>query len=194
MSDVYISVDIEADGPIPGVYSMLAIGLCVAGTFDGTTYEMRDPAVDTFYRELQPASDEVDTKALLVSGLDRDQLIHTGANPAKAVAEAAAWVRRQSGSHRPVLVGYPLVFDWMFLHWYFVRYCGESPFGFSGGLDMKSIYQSKARVTIDRAGRNDLPEELASTGPHTHNALDDAIEQAQIFSRLFTWRESAACD
>ena len=193
MSDIYISVDIEADGPVPGEYSMLAFGLCVASTFDGATFEARDPAIDTFYRELRPASDQVDPNALSVSGLDRDQLRETGADPAEAMSEATTWVRRQSGSHQPVMVGYPLVFDWMFIHWYFVRYCGESPFGFSGGLDMKSIYQAKARVTIDQAGRNDLPDELASTGPHTHNALDDAIEQAQIFNRLFAWKEPK-CD
>ena len=29
-------------------------------------------------------------------------------------------------------LGYPVVFDWMFLHWYFVNFTGASPFGFSG--------------------------------------------------------------
>jgi hypothetical protein len=52
---------------------------------------------------------------------------------------------------------------------------------------MKTIFQQKARVTLDRAGRKDLPPELRSTHPHTHNALDDAIEQAEIFNRLFAW-------
>jgi hypothetical protein len=33
--DIYISGDIEADGPIPGRYSMLSFGLAVAATFDG---------------------------------------------------------------------------------------------------------------------------------------------------------------
>lgn len=36
-------------------------------------------------------------------------------------------------------------------------------------------------------GRDDLPPELRSTRSHTHNALDDAIEQADIFNRLFEW-------
>jgi hypothetical protein len=88
---------------------------------------------------------------------------------------------------RPVLVGYPVVFDWMFLHWYFVAFCGESPFGFSGALDMKTIYQQKAHVPLDEAGRDDLPTELRAARPHTHNALDDAREQAEIFNKLFLW-------
>jgi hypothetical protein len=38
MTDVYVSADIEADGPIPGVYSMLALGFAVAATFDGVAF------------------------------------------------------------------------------------------------------------------------------------------------------------
>jgi len=187
MADVYISADIEADGPIPGPFSMLSFGLAVASRFDGLTFEPADPAVATFYRELKPISDRFDPQALAVAGLDRDALTRHGADPAEAMGAAAAWVGDQAAGARPVLVGYPVVFDWMFLHWYFVRFLGESPFGFSGALDMKTIYQQKAHVTLDGAGRTDLPTDLASTREHTHNALDDAIEQGEIFNRLFVW-------
>ena len=157
MTDIYISADIEADGPIPGQYSMLAFGLCVASTFNGRSFEARDPTANTFYRELKPAFNEVDQKALSVSGLDRDDLIRNGVEPKHAMDEAADWVARQAGPDRPVLVGYPLVFDGMFLHWYFIHYRQVSPFGFSSGLDMKSMYQAKATVTLDSVGRADLP-------------------------------------
>jgi DNA polymerase III epsilon subunit-like protein len=186
-SDYYISADIEADGPIPGPYSMLAFGLTVAGRFDGQRFDAADPEAATFYRELRPISDDFDPKALEVAGLDRERLASEGANPEAAMAEAAEWVGEQVGGARPVLVGYPVVFDWMFLHWYFIRFAGESPFGFSGALDIKTIYQQKAGVTISEAGRADLPPELRSSREHTHNALDDAVEQAEIFARLFTW-------
>jgi len=186
--DLYISVDIEADGPIPGPYSMLAFGLAVAGRFDGQRFDAADAKAATFYRELRPISDDFDPKALEVAGLDRERLAIEGADPSAAMKEAAAWVAEQTREARPVLVGYPVVFDWMFLHWYFVRYAGESPFGFSGALDIKTIYQQKAGVTLSEAGRTDLPPELRSSREHTHNALDDAIEQAEIFASLFTWQ------
>jgi hypothetical protein len=86
------------------------------------------------------------------------------------------------------------VFDWMFMHWYFVRFLGRSPFGFSGALDMKTMYQQKARVPLDRGGRNDLPPELRSSREHTHNARDDAIEQAEIFARLVDWTARCQAD
>jgi 3'-5' exoribonuclease Rv2179c-like domain len=187
MSDIYVSADIEADGPIPGRYSMLSFGFAVAGRFDGATFEALEPSAETFYRELQPISDEFDSEALAAAGLDRERLRREGADPVAAMREAAEWVERQAADAQPVLVGYPVVFDWMFLRWYFVNFVGESPFGFSAALDMKTIYQQKARVTIDHAGRNDLPPELQSMREHTHNALDDAIEQAEIFNRLFSW-------
>jgi hypothetical protein len=185
--DIYISVDIESDGPIPGRYSMLSFGLAVAGRFDGAVFTAADPDAATFYRELRPVSEEFVPGAVAVTGLDRAQLAAEGADPEEAMADAAAWVTDQAGPARPVMVGYPIVFDWMFMHWYFVRYIGRSPFGFSGALDMKTIYQQKARVPLDQAGRDDLPAVLRSTRAHTHNARDDAIEQAEIFARLFEW-------
>ena len=167
---------------------MLSFGLAVAGRFDGETFTPLDPEAATFYRELKPVGDNFDVEALRVAGLDRDLLAAEGSEPEDAMRDAAAWVSAHAGgSDRAVLVGYPIVFDWQFLHWYFVRFLGRSPFGFSGALDMKTIYQQKARVTLDEAGRDDLPPALRSSRRHTHNALDDAIEQAEIFARLFNW-------
>src|SRR5207245_10020877 len=107
------------------------------------------------YRELKPITDAFDTVALEVIGLDRKILARDGADPAAAMHGAAQWLRIQAGDGRPVMVGYPAVFDWMFIHWYFVRFVGASPFGFSGALDMKTMYQQKARVTLDHAGLDD---------------------------------------
>ncbi len=188
MRDVYISADIEADGPIPGQYSMLSFGLVVAATFDGDSFKPNEPTSATFYRELKPISEQFDRHALAVAGLDREALTHSGTDPMVAMRDAAEWVIAQSKDARAVLVGYPVVFDWMFLHWYFMHFVGKSPFGFSGALDMKTMYQQKAGVTLDVAGRSDLPPELSSRRQHTHNALDDAVEQAEIFNRLFLWK------
>jgi hypothetical protein len=186
-ADIYISADVEADGPIPGRYSLLSFGLCVASRFDGDTFTAEDPRAQTFYRELGPVGDEWLEEAVAASGLDRARLVAEGADPKQTMEEATAWIESVAGEARPVLVGYPVVFDWMFLYWYFIAFTGASPFGFSSALDMKTIYQQKARVTLDAAGRTDLPPELRATQAHTHNALDDAVEQAEIFNKLFVW-------
>jgi 3'-5' exoribonuclease Rv2179c-like domain len=187
-ADLYISGDVEADGPIPGRYSMLSFGLCVAGRFDGSDFKPWDPRTETFYVELQPISEQWDPEALSVARLDRDRLKKTGRSPREAMTEAARWVQRVASDDRAVFVGFPAAFDWMFLYWYFVAFAdGGSPFDFSAVLDTKTMFQQKARVVTSAAGLKDLPPSLRSRHPHTHNALDDAIEQADVFARLFLW-------
>jgi hypothetical protein len=187
--DLYISADVEADGPIPGQYSMLAFGLCVAGRFNGSRFERADPTRRTFYRELAPISEDFVPDALEIAGLDRDRLRVDGAQPAEAMAEARDWVIAESRDHRPVLVGFPVVYDWMFLYWYFERFTSEgSPFGHASALDIKTMYQQKASVVVSSAGKDDLPPSLRSTRPHEHHALADALEQAEIFANVFEWK------
>lgn len=187
-TETYFSADVETDGPIPGRFSMLSFGLVCAGHFDGQRF-VREARYDhTFYRELRPISDIYDDEALRVSGLDRDRLQIVGTPAEQAMTEAAEWIRDVAGSARPILVAYPLSFDWLWLYWYFVRFAeGGSPFDHSGAFDIKTAYAAKARTTITQASRSKLPPELRSTRPHTHNALEDAIEQAEIFANLFEW-------
>jgi hypothetical protein len=185
--DCFISADVEADGPIPGPYSMLSFAFVVAGTFDGVTFSPSDlDAAPRFYRELTPISETFDAGALAVSGLDRDRLTREGEEPGTAMTDAAAWTREVAGTHRPVLVAYPLSFDWMWLHWYFVRFgAGGSPFGYSQCLDVKTMIATTLGVTNDRANKRSLPADLVPERPHTHHAMDDAVEQAELFAAVF---------
>jgi hypothetical protein len=186
--DLYISVDVEADGPIPGEFSMLSFGLCLASRYDGTAFEPIEPGpATTFYAELKPISDRYTQEALDVHGLDRDALAVSGQEPEAAMRAAAEWIAARAKGARPVLVAYPLAFDWMFLHWYFVRFAGESPFGHSTCLDIRSIYLARALTPFDRASQPAMPPALLPSRPHTHNAADDAQEQAELFNNVFAW-------
>ncbi|MGA3262768.1 MAG: hypothetical protein ABSC47_01835 [Terracidiphilus sp.] len=186
--DVYFSADVETDGPIPGPFSMLSFGLVLAGTFDGTTFKRPADYRETFYRELQPVSNDFQDEALRVNGLDRDRLVKEGILPATAMTEAAQWVRTLAGAGRPILVAYPLSFDWSFLYWYFIRFSEHgSPFNHSQCFDIKTAFAVKAHIPIASAGRRRLMPSLRSNGVHTHNALEDAIEQAHVFANLFEW-------
>jgi DNA polymerase III epsilon subunit-like protein len=186
--DVYFSVDVEADGPIPLVHSLSSLGAAVAGRFDGASFTRADPAAETFYAELQPLGEEFDAAAAAVSGLDRERLRREGEPPEQAMARFVAWVRATAGADgRPVFVAYPASFDWTWVSIYLARFGGENPFGFSGVLDMKTMYATKARVRIGKAVKRAMPPELLSARPHTHNARDDAIEQADLFANLFEW-------
>lgn len=186
MVDVYISADVETDGPIPGPYSMLSFGLVEIGCSDGGQL-IRAAAPRTFYRELRPVGTLFEPEALAVNGLDRDQLLRAGAEPLEAMDQAREFVQQVAGDRHPVLVAYPLSFDWSFLYWYFMRFGGSSPFSHSRCFDIKTAFAVKGRRTVTSSGRDRLPAFLQSSLAHTHNALDDAREQAEIFTRLFDW-------
>ena len=183
----YISVDIEADGPIPGPYSLLSIGAAVAGTQTTEGFTPADPEERTFYRELRPISEEFVPEALAVSGLDRERLRSEGTEPAVALGEFTDWVREVGAGAQPVMCGYPATYDWTFLYWYLIRFTGSSPFGHSGCLDMKTLYATKAGMPLWAVAKGTMPRHLLSRRPHTHHALDDAVEQAELLANLMAW-------
>jgi len=186
--DEYFSADVETDGPIPGPFSMLSFALVRAGRFDGQRFVRPPEYRDTFYRELKPISDDFEIAALRVNGLDRARLCLEGDDPRQAMTEASAWVQRFARRARPVLVAYPLGFDWSWLYWYFVRFSALGcPFAHSRGFDIKTAVSVKTGLPISSSGRKRLLPQLRSRRQHTHRALDDAIEQAEIFANVFQW-------
>jgi hypothetical protein len=186
--DAYFSADVETDGPIPGPYSILSFALVYAGSFDGryfhrpSNYELR------LYKELRPISNNFEPEALRINGLDRDRLLLEGEPPQKAMTEASLWVKQVAGQAHPVLVAYPLSFDWSWLYWYFVRFSSDgSPFAYSRCFDIKTAVAVKAGIPISTAGRSEIIPLLRPRHVHTHHAVDDAIAQAEIFANVFEW-------
>jgi hypothetical protein len=186
LADIYISADIETDGPIPGPYSMLSFGLVEIGRFDGCSFS-RAAVARTLYRELRPISERFEPEAMAVNRLDRAALQLTGADPLVAMNDAREFVAEIARDGTPVLVAYPLSFDWSFLYWYFVTFGASSPFNHSRCFDIKTAVAVKGRRMVTRSGREQLPAVLRPGLPHNHHALDDAREQAEIFARLFDW-------
>lgn len=186
--DAYFSADVETDGPIPGPFSMLSFAIVFAGSFDGRRFERPASYEDVLYRELSPISDEFEPEALRVNGLDRVRLCIEGEPPQKAMTEAYRWVTGMAGNAKPVLVAYPLSFDWSWLYWYFTRFSEHgSPFEYSRCFDIKTALAVKAHIPISDAGRSRIPSTLLSRHRHTHHAVDDAISQAEIFANVFEW-------
>jgi hypothetical protein len=186
--DLYISADVETDGPVPGPFSMLAFGLVAVGTFDGRNLVSLAGEQPTFYRELRPISHEYQAEALRVNRLDRARLVIEGADPSTAMSAAREWVLQLANDYRPVLVAYPVAFDWAFLYWYFEQFsAGGSPFGHSSCLDIRTLYHALTGTVFDRSSKEHMPTWLLPSSPHTHNALDDAIEQGELFANVLRW-------
>jgi hypothetical protein len=198
MSEAYFSTDIEADGPIPGPYSMSSIGLVIPGfrTNDGSIRRIGREAQPVHYVELKPISEHFIPEAARVSGLDRVDLITKGTEPADAMAALNTWITDAcvqladsiQERVRPVFAAYPLGFDWLFYYWYSIEFTGSSPFGHSTAIDMKTLFASKANRAVVRSTKRDMPRHLRGEGPHTHHALDDAREQGEMLMNLLEWK------
>lgn len=173
-NEIYISVDVEASGPIPGEYSMLSVGACVVGATERN-----------FYAELKPLTKSFDPNALAVAGFDLKKLARTGTEPARAMQQFDAWLAEVVPFDRtPIFCAYPLAFDWMFVAYYFQRFLGRNPFGYSG-FDFKSFYMGVTGKTWREASTFSPKQRFNLAQDLTHNAREDAIAQAQLLERLF---------
>lgn len=205
LKEIYFSHDIESVGPIPGEYSMSSMGVFAAGgrTHDGEFVDFsRHDTKNLFYKELKPISDIWVPEAIkvgLLDGFDTAQEDEDGAlrfewmkehgeDPTTAMTAFNEWVKTLAKSYdaRPVFVAYPAGFDWMFVYWYLQKFIGESPFGFSGVIDLKTYYLAKANVPLAKSTKRYMPKALLkSDAPHSHHALDDAIGQGHLAMNLF---------
>ena len=164
------SVDIEADGPVCPIYSMLSFGM-VALT----------PELDkTFYIELKPISDNFVQEAMDVNGLNRTDLWLGGVDPAVAMRESARWVRNTSKG-RPVFVSDNNGFDFGFMNYYYHKYNtndpeGANPFGWSSRR-IGDLWCGMQNDTFS-------PWKHLRDTSHTHNALTDCIGNAEVLLKM----------
>ncbi len=103
------------------------------------------------------------------------------------------WLKKLDGEL--VFVSYPVGFDFTFIYWYLIKFVGKSPFSFSA-LDIKTYFMAmEIRETYRESTKKRMPSRwFDASFPHTHNALDDAIEQGNLFMNMYkenmmrTWR------
>jgi hypothetical protein len=178
--DLYISIDIEADGPIPGPYSMLSLG---AAAF----YQSRTP-IATFEANLQPlvgATQHPETMAWW--GKHPKAYAYATLNPqdpALVMKTFSEWLRSLSPLRKPTFVGYPVSYDQMWVHWYMMRFVGEDILGFSG-IDIKTLAASILGRPFRQVSKRNMPKKWFEGCPeHTHKALDDAIGQGILFLNM----------
>lgn len=183
MSEIYFSTDVETDGPIPGLNSMLSLG-SAAYTGEGKLLGTFEVNLHT----LEGATADADTMAWW----SRQQKAWKACRenpiaPEDAMSQFVKWVKSYHGS--PVFVAYPAGFDFLFVYWYLIRFAGESPFSHSA-LDMKTFAMSLMGTEYRQSTKRNMPRRWFESRPHTHRALDDALEQGALFCKMLAeWRE-----
>lgn len=181
MAEIYVSTDIEADGPIPGQNSMLS--------FASAAFRADKTLVATFSVNLETipgAEGDPKTMAWWESQPDAWRACRTDLrDPAVAMKEYVAWLKALPG--KPAFVGYPVAFDFMFVYWYMIRFAGESPFSHSA-LDMKTYAMALLGSNYRDSTKRNMPRDWFDPVPHTHVALDDAIGQGLLFCNMLAAR------
>lgn len=180
MVEIYISTDIETDGPIPGPHSMLSLA-SVALTSD-------KKCLSTFYanlKQLPEASGHPKTMAWWATQPEAwKQATESPQEPVAVMNNYVAWVKSLPGI--PVFVAYPVGFDFTFVYWYLMKYVGESPFWHSA-VDIKTYSMALLKKGYREAGKDHMPAEWFDDLPHTHNALDDAMAQGMLFCNMLQY-------
>jgi hypothetical protein len=177
MAEVYVSTDVETDGPIPGPNSMLS--------FASAAYRGDKTLVGTFTANLETLPDaqgDPGTMAWWSQHAEAWEATRKDVqNPAEAMPRYVAWVKGLPG--KPVFVGYPAGFDFLFVYWYMIRFAGESPFSFSA-LDIKTYAMALLKTEYRQSVKRNMPKRWFDRLPHTHVALDDALEQGALFCNM----------
>lgn len=160
----YIVVDVESDGGIIGENSMVCFGAVIV-----------DKKLDkTFYGRTAPISDKYSPEALAISGFSREEH-EKFIEPHVTMSLFAKWINDNSKG-QPILISDNNGYDASWINYYFLKYYGSNPFGWSSrrigdlfcGFYKDSHYQwKKHRKT-----------------KHTHHPVDDAKGNAEALLYL----------
>lgn len=161
-----IVVDVEADGPCPGLYSMVCFGAVA----------VEPDLARTFYGQTAPLEDARgwEPDALKISGFTREQHMRFP-YPNVAMNRFDIWL---SQFEQPIFVSDNLAFDWQFINYYALRFgpSKRNRFGWSGRRigDMYGGFKGDIRAQW---------KQLRVT-KHTHNPVDDARGNAEALLKM----------
>jgi len=189
-NDIYVSVDVETTGHVPGPYSMLSIG--AVALVDGKP-------VSNFYvniEELPKAKRQPSTMEFWAKYPERwkDTRVNP-ATPEEAMRDFADWIMDVPGftNKNVVFAANPASYDAGYIWYYFNRFMSEADmekvFTRFRVLDIRTVIADVFNCDYSQAGRHLLPANWSNGFSITHNALDDAREQASVLSHLLVARQ-----
>ena len=167
-----VSIDIEADGPIPEQNSMLALG-AVAFTNDGIE-------LGEFYRKLYPLADAVQNPMTMTWWQTQSAAWKEATyNQEPALDVMSDYAKWFLSFKYPVMLAAPSGFDFTFVRYYLCKFIGVN-WKWHNCIDLRSFLMMKR-------GKYHGSYKKGLKIKHTHIAVEDAREQAQYF--FAAWRE-----
>jgi hypothetical protein len=176
-TEVYFSTDVETDGPTPGLNAMLSLGSAayaetgeLLGTFSVNLETLPESAPDPIVSRWWK------TQAQAYAACREKPEPATVAMP-----RFAKWVLATAGNCRPIFVAWPVSFDFPFVAYYLNRFAECNVFGFKA-IDIQSLAMGVlAEPRLGTVIKDHLPRSWIPNRAHTHVALEDALEQGELF-------------
>jgi hypothetical protein len=174
---IYISTDIETNGPHIGRNSILS--LASAAFLEDKTM------LSTFSVNLNTLSDGEENETTMAWWQQYPEAWHAArqqcVSPENGMGQYVTWLKQLPG--KPIFVGYPIFFDFSFVVYYLERFANENPFGFFA-IDLRSLVMGLHQSPFLESSKQHWPSHWFENKPHTHIALDDAIEQGVAFCNI----------
>lgn len=177
---MYFSTDIETDGPLAGINSMLSVG-SVAVDDEGkeiSTFSMN-------LKELEGAVQDPDTMKWWSNKQTAWEAARKNPqDPQEVMHRFVLWVKgiATPRNSRPVILAYPAAFDYSFIRWYLIKFTGSDIFDLSS-IDLRSYamralgndYSHSKILLLNNSKKKNL----------THIALNDARDQVELFVKMY---------
>lgn len=155
-----VVVDLETDGNLLGTNSMVCFGAVI----------VEDGLKRTFYGKTRPISDIYNPEALAVSGFSREE--HETFDDPKEVMELFEKWLKENINGKPTLISDNNGFDASWINWYFIKYLGKNPFGWSSRRMTDLICGYENNLYFKWKWMRDTV--------HDHNPVSDALGNAEV--------------
>lgn len=163
--NINVVVDVESDGPCPGMHSLICFGAVI----------VEKGFQRTFYAQLKPISTIYIQDALAISGFTREQTMKFP-DPRDAMQNFEMWLNDNIDG-RPTFWSDNNSYDAAFINYYFWQQLGRNPFGWSSA-NIGSLYKG---ITNDPYSKFTHLRETK----HTHHPVDDAKGNAEALLKMF---------
>ena len=181
---LYFSFDIEADGPCPGINSMISLAFCgFVLENQNTTYKK----VFQWQSNLKPmvgCTQNSDTMIWWNKPENKDAYEFAQQNqrdPLEAITELHQEILKLKETFKIIPGAWPSAYDWQWINYYFHKLIGSNPLGFSA----KCISTLGWHIIKNPNPQTEFNWNLYKDGSkHTHKAIDDAHEQGVIWMNI----------
>ena len=185
----YVVCDIEADGPVPGPHSMFSLGAVAVnkngeqfGEFEINFLPLKNakphPIIMKWFTTFAPEALEY-TK-------------HNQISPKEGMNKFGDWLLTLPTPR--VMAAHPAPLDFMWINWYMQTFLSDrldppftTPFFDSKGqsaFDIKSYAAAVLHKDYRDIHRDNYHSELHDNTKHSHKAIEDAREYAQLLIKL----------